>query len=483
MDKIKALKKMISTSNIDNKDLFFNIINQIENSYPKYGLVWEDKSILNDIDINKFKLTESKEKSIIKDSSSKNLLIEGDNILSLQLLLSEYRNKCSLIYIDPPYFTGNNNFRYKDNFNCKDDSYKHSNWLSFMYDRLTLGRKLLSDSGCIFISIDENEYAQLKLLCDEIFGEKNFVSSIVWQNKYTVSNDKIGITTQTESILVYAKNIKTLKPFKNDPLREEYVKSTYKNPNNDPRGPWRTVPLYKKKNPNSYTVISPTGKRWTKPWNYNEEGFKNLIENDLVYWGKNGNSCPQKKVFLSSSRGVSQKNLWLGSEVGYSSDGGDLLEEILGDRNSFSYPKPLNLIKKIIDICTEDKEGIILDFFAGSGTTGQAVLELNKEDGGNRRFILCTNNEINEKLEREYLKNKGYLNDTTYSKFKKTSTYRSVLDSIEFQSLGICQKVTYERLKRVINGYSKSATEYIEGIPSNLYYYKVENIESIGNKK
>lgn len=394
----------------------------------KYGLIWEDypEETIENFEINKPYLWEVEERGI-KQSSDEltHLLIEGDNYEVLRLLQDDLKDKVSVIYIDPPYNT-KNTFVYTDNYK------NHSKWLSFMHKRLVLAKELMSEDGVIFISIDDNEFAQLKLLCDEIFGEQNFVSSIIWQCKHTVSNDKKGITSQTEYVLVYSKTSSRI-DFKNEPLREEYVLKNYKNPDNDPRGSWATVQLYKKKNPKTYTVTSPTGKEWNMPWNYNEEGFKRLIEDNMVFWGKDGNACPRKKVFLKDSKGVGQKNLWLGTEVGYSGDGGNLLEEILGDRNLFSYPKPIGLIKKIVDI-VNNKNAVVLDFFAGSGTTGHAVLELNEEDGGNRQFILCTNNE-----------NK------------------------------ICEEVTYERLNKVINGYTTPKGKEVDGIPANLKYYKVKH--------
>lgn len=313
-----------------------------------------------------------------------NLCISCDNIVGLNHLINQ-ETKVDLIYIDPPY-----NINLKGRYN--DNKGTHEQWVSFMRDRLLLARDLLSDQGSIFMSIDDKEYAYLKILWDEIFWSSNFLSNIIWQDKYTVSNDKKWITTQTEYILAYAKNIKNVR-INNDPLREEYVSDMYKNVDNDPRWPWRLgVQLFKKKNPNSYTVKSPSGKEWTMPWNYSEkEWYDNLVKNDLIYWWKDGNSCPVKKVFLHNSKGRGIRNLWLGSDVWYSQDGGDMLEKILWSRLSFMYPKPVSLIKRIIEITTWP-ESLILDFFAGSWTTWQAVLELNSWSL-NRKFILMNNNE------------------------------------------------------------------------------------------
>lgn len=319
-----------------------------------------------------------------------NYLFNSENLEFLSKYERILEGKIDLISIDPPYNTGKKMGKYKDSFSSIEE------WLSFLEERLEISLSLLSEKGIIFININEDNSPYLRILCDKIFGAKNRVSTIVWQNKYTVSNDKQGITCQTENILVYAKNIKKI-VINSDPLREEYVKKTYKNWDNDPRGPWRKgVQLFKKKSKNFYKVTSPTGVVWEKGWNYSEkEWYDTLVKQDLLYWGKDGNSCPTKKVFLSNSKGVGIKNLWLGEEVGYTSDGTSDLEKILKVEASFLYPKPVKLIKRIIQVAT-DNNSIILDFFAGSGTLGQAVLEYNREnENSKRRFIMVTNNEDN----------------------------------------------------------------------------------------
>lgn len=361
---------------------------------------------------------------------SKNLLINGDNMEVLSLLKDKFVNKINLIYIDPPYNTGKVMGKYNDNFGG------HEKWIELMKPRLSSAKEFLTDDGLIFISIGEDEIANLKILCNDVFGEKNFVSNIIWQSKYTVSNDKVGITTQTEYILVYAKNAEKVK-IKNDPLDKEYVYKSYKNLDNDTRGLWRTgVQLYKKKNKKSYTVVSPNGKKWTMPWNYNEAGWKQLEKDNLLWWGSDGNSCPQKKVFLKNTKGKGIRNLWLGDDVGYTADGGALLEKMTGNRNDFIYPKPLSLLLRIIDIATKDGD-IIMDFFAGSGTTGHAVLERNKDKNSKRKFILITNNENN-----------------------------------------ICDEITFKRLNLAVNGYSfkdrKGTTISVDGTRGGFAYYKLE---------
>ena len=336
-------------------------------------------------------LKKNEELSFVTDKNAlTHKLIIGDNYDALRQLLITHRGLIDVIYIDPPYG--------KDNMGkFADTNYSNAitrdNLLSMLYIRLQLARELLSDSGVIFCSIDDRNMAYIKCLFDEIFGESQFVSDIIWQSKYTISNDKKnGITTQTEHILCYAKDIDKLS-FNTAELREEYVKRAYKYNDNDGKGLYRTVQLYKKKNLKSFDVVAPTGKVWNKPWNYTPETFAELEKENKVYWGKDGSSCPQKKVYLNESKGMGNRNLWLGENVGYQLAGGDMVESIFNDRNVFDYPKPVSLIVEILKIASK-KNSVILDFFAGSGTTGQAVLEMNKKDNGERKFIICTNNEI-----------------------------------------------------------------------------------------
>lgn len=344
-----------------------------------------------------------------QNTNSENIFITGDNLDALKHLQKAYSSKVDVIYIDPPYNTGSDGFVYADNFKFSDDDLKeklnlteeeisrvralsgkssHPAWLTFMLPRLMVAKQLLSDTGVIFISIDDNELYQLKMLCDEIFTENNFISNlIVWQDKYTTTNDKLGISSQTDYILTFSKKTDGFLPNKL-PLREEYIIKNYKNIDNDPKGPYMTVQMYKKKNPVSFEVVSPTGKKWVMPWNFTPENFNKINKEGRVYWGKDGNSMPRKKVYLSESTGVNPVNLLLlGQNVGYSGNGGNEIEELFKNRNIFSYPKPSSLIKHILKIAS-GKDSLILDFFAGSGTTADAVIQLNKEDGGNRKYIL-----------------------------------------------------------------------------------------------
>ncbi len=355
-------------------------------------------------------------------NNTKNMLIVGDNLDALKLLQESYLGKIKMIYIDPPYNTGHD-FVYHDNFTIKKDDYAdsstgddgvklvsedeftenskangrfHSDWLNMIYPRLKLARNLLTDDGVIFISIDDNEQANLKKVCDEVFGEENFVANLIWQNKYTIANDKVnGLTTQTEHILCYSKNGSDNVVFTKAPLRDEYIKANYSNPDNDPNGPYMTVQMFKFKNPYSFDVTSPTGVVWNKPWNFTQESFAALDKAGAVYWGSDGNSLPRKKVYLKNSKGVGRRNLLLGEEVGYTADSSKDLRSLFEEGNVFEYTKPASLVQFLVNMIPGNN-GVFLDFFAGSGTTGQAVEQQNAADAGSRKFILV---QVNSNLE------------------------------------------------------------------------------------
>lgn len=439
---ISKIKELISDKDVEmtNEERTELLSKFLEDNSGGYGLKFINS--VEDVERNTYPYIKNKfiyiedipDKEIVKGTECvNNYLIEGDNLEALKVLKETHKNKIDIIYIDPPYNTGNKDFVYNDSFISNDDGFKHSKWLSFMEKRLKLAYKLLSNEGVMFISIDDNEQANLKLLCDRIFGASNFIADMIWENKYTVSNDKInGITTQHEHILCYSKKEFIAKPRE---LREDYVNKSYIYDDNDGKGKYRIVPLYKKKNPKSYTIINPEGVEFDYPWNYSESSMQELIAENKVYWGKNANSIPSKKVYLSESKGRGYGSLLLGEDVGYSSTGGSDFVNLGFNKNLFSYPKPTRLIKYLINM-HPNENATILDFFAGSGTTGNAVLDLNKEDGGNRKFILCTNNENN-----------------------------------------ICEEVTYKRLSKVIQGYTTPKGVSFDGIPSNLSYFKVTNIE------
>lgn len=403
----------------------------------KYGLVWERHEEAVDIQMrdNIPVFTECVDKEISTTAGGVNFLLEGDNLHSLRLLEKTHAGRIDLIYIDPPYNTNNKEFIYDDSFVDKTDAFRHSKWLSFMHERLLLVKQLLSKNGSIFISIDSNEQAQLKLLCDEIFGEENFIDMISWFKKASPSNDAQYFSNDIEYILVYARDKSVWRPHRL-PLNEKQMKY-YTNPDNDSRGPWNsatyTCNKSKEQRPSLYYPITNpyTGEEvWPKEtavWAYSKEQCEEHIKNNMLFWGVDGKAkYPRFKKFLSNHQGVVNRTLWHYDDVNHTQGASAELKSL--DIIGFATPKPTRLIDRIIRIASEDNS-IILDFFAGSGTTAHAVLKYNHDhESSNRKFILCTNNENN-----------------------------------------ICEEVTYERIKRVIEGYGD-----VEGIPANLKYYRTD---------
>lgn len=339
--------------------------------------------------------------------TSENLIIEGDNLEALKALMPYYVGKVKCIYIDPPYNTGNEGWVYNDNVNSPkikqwigkvvgsegEDLTRHDKWLCMMYPRLKLLRDLLSDDGSIFISIDDNEHCHLKMIMDEIFGIENFVTNIIWQKKYTQSNDAKYFSATHDFIVCYAKNEKN-KNFKINLLaRTAEQDARYKNPDNDPRGNWMTQPLHAKSGTDkTYSFTFKNGVTWKPPVGtfprYSIETLKRADEAGQIWFGSNGTAVPRLKKYLQEMKeGVIPKTLWLYDEVGSNDEARSELKKIFSD-NPFATPKPTRLLKTIFKLGTNEGD-IILDSFAGSGTTAEAVMQLNKsEENSNRKFIL-----------------------------------------------------------------------------------------------
>ena len=369
-----------------------------------------------------------KEDSVNWDTTE-NLYIEGDNLDALKLLQESYLGKINMIYIDPPYNTGND-FIYEDNFILSDSEFSqeigfvnedgdrmikntdsngrfHSDWCSMIYPRLMLARNLLADDGLIFISIDEHESHNLRNICDEIFGVQNFVTNIVWEKRYTRSNNAKRFTTLTEPVLCYAKNISAIATIKEK--RNEKADSIYSNPDNDPRGVWTSVsyvnPATKEQRPNLvYPLFNPiTGKYVEHPtnaWKYERATYEQHVKDNKLYWGKNGgNTYPRLKKFLSEmDGGMVPVDLWSYEDSGSTDQATKELEGLLG-RKIFDFPKPKELIMRMLSLFVNGNDGsnnTILDFFSGSATTAQAIMQLNSEDNGHRHYIMI---QIPEKCE------------------------------------------------------------------------------------
>lgn len=446
----------------------------------KFGLVWEDKKedivekCKNEIPV----LKEVPELAINeKPGEPTNLIIEGDNFASLQVLNYAHHGKIDVIYIDPPYNTGNKDFIYNDSYVDSEDSFRHSKWLSFMDRRLRLAKELLSDDGYICISLDDNECYSGKMLCDEIFGEKNFIANFIWA-KNSGNNNSIAVSVKTEYMLVYAKNTSNIthdffaqrkegideilnaaRDAKNsgesvnvaqERIREILSSSSsitggtkqYKYVDDD----YRVFRVDNLGNPSSdafkkpeytYELINPyTKKKCTMPkrgWLYKEKDMLQKINENRIFFES---EVPGLKRFLDEQEFGNYSSLIVNNDLGNRD-----LEKIMGEKEVFSHPKPVSLIK-FLCAGSPKNDSIILDFFAGSGTTGQAVLELNGEDGGARKFILCTHGKENEKSE-----------------------------------VNISRDITYPRIKTVVTGIRPDGSKYSDGISANVRYFTTDFIE------
>lgn len=451
MDKIALKNKIRELEGLTNDEKAALL--ELLNKQKKYGLVWEDKPedveerLRDELPV----LKEVKERFISSEDpeAPNHVLIEGDNLEALTALTYTHAGKIDVIYIDPPYNTGNKDFIYNDSFVDSEDSFRHSKWLSFMNKRLKLAKGLLSDKGVIFISIDDNEQAQLKLLCDEVFSNLDFVATIPWRKRTAKSDVPHFLSQDYEWILCYAASNYTA-GLKKD-TRRYFITEDF------PNRPWRIHDLTKQttaeERPNSYfTIINPKNKEQypanpNRTWAITEETFKEYFKNDRIvfpgdydflniskpalrYWKDDDEKKSGDRFgFTSVSSNISDN-------VGMTQDGTKDITNVFGNK-AFGFPKPLSLINYLLKISNPHAKDItILDFFAGSGTTLHATMQLNAEDGGHRKCILVTNNENN-----------------------------------------ICEEVTYERNKRVINGYTTPKGEEVEGLKSNtLRYYQTDFI-------
>lgn len=393
----------------------------------KYWLVWEEKEEIFDKEtIWKLPILEEiKDGNINQDITENNILINWDNYHTLSVLNYTHAWKIDVIYIDPPYNTWNNDFIYNDKIVDKEDKFRHSKWLSFMNKRLRLSKNLLSEKWAIFISIDDNEFAQLKLLCDEIFWIENFVECITWDKKSSAKwvPPLNMIVNVHEYILVYQKEW-----FKFTGIQRTEEWGNFKNPDNDPRWPWRESNIKStiKSIEEAFTIIDPkTGKEYNNTWAFSRQTLELMIKENRILWK---DTLPKQKEFMLEMK---NENMAIKSNWGlYDAQSTTVFLKNLLPNTKFDNPKPLWLMKYLISVST-NKNSIILDFFAWSWTTWHAVLELNKEDWWNRKFILVTNNENN-----------------------------------------ICEEVTYERIKRVMTWYKNQKWDQVEWLWWNLTYLK-----------
>lgn len=408
---------------------------------PHFGLVWERKEIEHEKAVNEdFVALDFDTELSCGAAPYRHLIIEGDNFDALRYLRMTHAGKVKCIYIDPPYNTGNRDFIYNDRFVDKEDAYRHSKWLEFMYRRLELAKELLAEDGVIFVSIDDNEVFNLGLLMNRVFSEQNHIATVIWQKVYSPKNTAQHFSDDHEYVLVYAINRDVWRP--NPIPRSETQTNAYKNLDNDLRGPWKASDMTARNfySKGLYEVTGPTGKKFTsgtRYWRQSYESFLKLEKDNRIWWGPNGNNVPALKRFLSEVKeGVVPQTLWKYEEVGHTQDAKKEVQEILQFEDSalvFSTPKPVRLIERILRIATQPDD-LVLDFFAGSGTTAHAVLKLNQEDGGNRRFILVSSTEA----------------------------------TIDAPDKNLCRDVCAERVRRVISGYRNKKDEWVAGLGGDL---------------
>jgi site-specific DNA-methyltransferase (adenine-specific)/adenine-specific DNA-methyltransferase len=386
-------------------------------------------------------------------ADSGNLIVQGDNLHALKALLPRYAGQVKCIYIDPPYNTGNEGWAYNDNVSSPEIKKwlgevvgkegetldRHDRWLCMMYPRLVLLRQFLRDDGAIFVSIDDNEVASLRLLMDEIFGTNNFVATVLWQKVYSPKNSARHLSEDHDYIVVYAAKATIWKP--NLLPRTEEQNAAYKNPDKDRRGVWKTGDLSARNyySAGTYSITCPSGRVIEAPpkgmyWRLSRGRFDELNQDNRIWWGKDGNAIPQIKRFLHEVKdGRVPQTMWFYNEVGHTQEGKKELLELVDFATSddvFITPKPSRLLQRILQIAT-DKDSLVMDSFAGSGTTAHAVLKQNTEDGGNRRFILV---EMDE---------------------------------------GIARDVTAERVRRVAQGYTNAKGEKVEGLGGGFQFCKL----------
>lgn len=411
-----------------------------------------------------------------------NVFIEGDNLEVLKLLQNSYHKKIKMIYIDPPY-NKDKDFVYSDTWGdtitnyliqtdqLREEGYtssktssvgrRHTNWLNMIYPRLWLSRNLLKDDGVIFVSIDDDEVANLRKVMDEIYGEENFISNVIWEKKYTVANDAKWFSDNHDHILIYAKNKDIWQP--NLLARTEEMNERYTNPDNHPKGVWKATPLHAKSGSDNSGIFSYTfknGVKWSPPSGtyprFSKETLNNYDKENEIWFGKDGKSIPSRKTFLCDLKtdGIVPRTIWKFDDVGHNHEARQELNALFDGASYFDTPKPVRLIKRMLEIGTNaDEENIILDFFAGSGTTAHAVMELNQEDEkngkiGNRKYILVQLPEATDENSEAYKAGYKKISDITKERIKRVIKKLDYQDGFKSYRLDSSNFQVFKELKK-----------------------------------
>ncbi len=446
------------------------------------------------------------DKSIGEPRLDGNLIIHGDNLHALKALLPMYAGRVDCIFIDPPYNTGNEGWGYSDNVNAPfikewlsgnpvtiEDGLRHDKWCAMMYPRLRLLHELLADTGSFWMTLDDNEVHRARSILDEIFGAQNFVATCIWQKNYAPKNTARHFSEDHDYVLVYAKDAANWKP--NLLERTPEMEARYSNPDNDPRGPWKASDLTARNyySKGRYEVTGPTGKKFnsgTRYWRQSEESFWALDADKRIWWGDDGSNMPAQKRFLSEVQaGAVPQTLWFYDTVGHTQDAKkELLRvmELNGEEDVFVTPKPTSLIRRILELATGG-DSIVLDSFAGSGTTAHAVLAQNAKDGGNRKFILVEGEDYADTLTAERVRRviKGYSFEgtqkeellrerITWSAFSRDNARKRILDQVEsYENLDASRfdeiKKTIKDGELIVTG-EKRVTEKVDGLGGSFTY-------------
>lgn len=543
---ISKIEGLLKKAGLDNGELD-DLIQPVKdlNNQRRYGLVWEEPDnetfekdfAEEDLSLNFPFISELKDKEIYHgEDHPDHLLIEGDNLHALQMMQYTHKNKVDVIYIDPPYNTGNTDFVYNDKIVDNEDSWRHSKWLSFMNKRLRLARELMTDEGVIFVSIDDNELYQLKLLMDQIFGEENFITDIKWRANPRGRTTSKFVGKVFENILMYSLNIekfkikdkkvtdvKKIRQYKYEDAISKFKKgyplhngtkdfhignrpnltyAIYYNP--DTGDAYTRDEKYMKdgelyinregnKDGGYYRIVPKYNEMYDRQrvWRWQQSTFMDKYATEIMF-EKEGNSYyPYGKDRLDKGVLYEKHKDFIDSI--YTDNGTREIYDI-GLRDKFNFPKPVDLIKSVV-VKHPNKNATVLDFFAGSGTTGQAVMELNEEDGGNRQAILVTNNEVADKEERDKMVELGLIQPFTGSRrgtikhrewladieeFKTTEAYQDFINSDDYKDLGIARAVTYPRNQKVIVGYTTPKGKDIDGLyRNNFRHFVIELVEDL----